>query len=165
MVETTTTGRRGRTCELLRLDARTWWRAAAIAVIVGLVIALPTRLVPNGFFRRMTPTRPLDYAFWIMASALLGLVLALRATDAGRQDVKALTAGFGTFLAVGCPVCNKLVVALLGVGGALSIFAPLQPILGTASVVLLIVALRSRLRLRAASWPLPSQALDRSAAS
>ncbi len=157
MVQTTATGRRERPAELLRLDARTWWRAAAIAVVAGLAIALPTRLVPNGFFRRMTPTRPLDYVFWIIASTLLGLVLALRATDAGRQDTKALTAGFGTFLAVGCPVCNKLVVALLGVSDALSIFAPLQPILGAASVILLIVALRTRLRLRAASCLLPSQ--------
>ncbi len=79
-----------------------------IAVIAGLVIALPTRLVPNGFFRRMTPTRPLDYLFWIIASALLGLVLALRATDAGRQDAKAVTAGFGAFRAVGGPVWNRV---------------------------------------------------------
>lgn len=164
MVQPTVTGRTGRPSELLHLDARTWWRAAAIAVVAGLAIAVPTRLVPNGFFTRMTPTRPLDYVFWIVSSALLGLVVALRATDAGRQDTKSLAAGFGTFLAVGCPVCNKLVVALFGVSGALSIFAPLQPILGAASVALLVVAARAQLRVRTAGCRLPSRPTEASPA-
>jgi len=32
--------------------------------------------------------------------------------------------------AIGCPICNKLVVALLGVSGALTCWAPLQPLIG-----------------------------------
>jgi hypothetical protein len=47
---------------------------------------------------------------------------------------------------VGCPVCNKLVVLLLGAGGALSYFAPLQPVLGMVSLALLAYALCTRLR-------------------
>jgi hypothetical protein len=50
------------------------------------------------------------------------------------------------FLAVGCPVCNKLVVVALGTTGALSWFAPIQPVLAVASVVVLAIALRTRLR-------------------
>jgi hypothetical protein len=46
-------------------------------------------------------------------------------------------------LAIGCPVCNKLVVLALGVGGALTYFAPVQPILGFLSVGLLAYALRA----------------------
>lgn len=49
-------------------------------------------------------------------------------------------------LAVGCPVCNKLVVLLLGVSGALSWFAPAQPLLAVLSVILLAFGLRRRLR-------------------
>jgi hypothetical protein len=45
-----------------------------------------------------------------------------------------------------CPICNKLVVLALGVSGALSYFAPIQPVLGLASVALLIYALLLRFR-------------------
>jgi hypothetical protein len=56
------------------------------------------------------------------------------------------TAGGGLLsaLAIGCPVCNKLVVMLLGVSGALTVWAPLQPVLGVVSVALLGWALRTR---------------------
>ncbi|WP_419996592.1 hypothetical protein [Streptomyces boninensis] len=50
-----------------------------------------------------------------------------------------------SFLAVGCPVCNKLVLLALGASGAVSYWAPLQPILGLASLVLLAVAAVQRL--------------------
>ncbi len=46
-------------------------------------------------------------------------------------------------LAIGCPVCNKLVVLALGAGGALTHFAPVQPILGFLSLGLLAYALRA----------------------
>jgi hypothetical protein len=59
-------------------------------------------------------------------------------------------AGFGSgilgLLAAGCPVCNKLVVALLGVSGALSYFEPIQPFLGAAGLLIAAVALFIRLR-------------------
>jgi len=40
-------------------------------------------------------------------------------------------------LAVGCPICNKPVVLLLGTAGALNFFEPLQLYIGIASVLLL----------------------------
>lgn len=39
--------------------------------------------------------------------------------------------------AVGCPVCNKLVMAALGASGALFIWAPLQPVVAVAALALL----------------------------
>lgn len=62
---------------------------------------------------------------------------------AGRLGI---AAGLVTFFAVGCPVCNKLVLLALGASGAVTWFAPLQPILAVASVVVMAVALRLRLR-------------------
>lgn len=123
-----------------------WARIAVSSVAAGLLIALPTRLVPTSLFRRMTPTRPQDYVFWVVGALLTGAVLGLRRADPLRGDRVAVTGGTGTLLAVGCPVCNKLVVALLGVGGATSIFAPMQPVLALASIGLLAWALRVRLR-------------------
>jgi hypothetical protein len=40
-------------------------------------------------------------------------------------------------LAVGCPICNKIVAGLLGVSGALGLWAPIQPTLALVSVGLL----------------------------
>ena len=51
-----------------------------------------------------------------------------------------------SFFAVGCPVCNKLVVIALGTVGARRWFEPVQPLLAVASIVLMAVALRTRLR-------------------
>jgi hypothetical protein len=47
--------------------------------------------------------------------------------------------------AVGCPDCNKLVVLALAAGGALTYFAPIQPVLGFLSLGLLANAIRMRL--------------------
>ncbi len=58
-------------------------------------------------------------------------------------------ASFGAFLAIGCPLCNKLALLLLGASGALSSWAPIQPILGAVSLGLLLVTVVWRLRVRA----------------
>lgn len=50
---------------------------------------------------------------------------------------KIVSGGVLSVLAVGCPVCNKPVVLLLGVSGALTFFEPLQLYIGVASVLLL----------------------------
>jgi hypothetical protein len=58
----------------------------------------------------------------------------------------AAVGGLVSFFAVGCPVCNKLVLLALGASGAISWFAPVQPFLAAASIVLMVWALRTRLR-------------------
>ncbi len=58
-------------------------------------------------------------------------------------------AGLLTFFAVGCPVCNKLVLLSLGAAGAVTWFQPFQPLLQVAAIALLTWALVRRLRNRA----------------
>ena len=65
---------------------------------------------------------------------------------AGTTGVLGATLGW---LAVGCPVCNKLIVLALGSSGALSWFAPAQPWLAALSIVLLVAALAWRARVLA----------------
>ena len=67
-----------------------------------------------------------------------------------------LVGGTVTLFAVGCPVCNKLVVALIGTAGALNVFAPIQPVLGTAAIALLVWSLRRRARLAAGVCAVPA---------
>ncbi len=122
---------------LRRFGLADWIRVVGSAILFAAVIAVPTRLVPNGWFRRMTPTRPQDYAFLAVASILAGLVIGLHHLAARGPQRAFVAGGLGTFLAVGCPVCNKVVVALIGVAGATGVFAPLQPVIGLGSIALL----------------------------
>jgi hypothetical protein len=87
----------------------------------------------------------------VTAAVLIGLLAATYVADpsrdepAGSQGGKAVGGGLLTVFAVGCPVCNKLVVLALGTGGAMTYFAPIQPVMGFLSVGLLVYALRERL--------------------
>ena len=153
----------------LRLDRRflAWalaWTAASL-VAFGLVSAI----IPNPVFGRQIPPEPFAYWIWLLSAPLMGLVGAtysapIRAPapagspatfDLGAAQAEARNgstlgalAGFGAFLAIGCPVCNKLALVLLGTSGALTIWAPLQPVIGAASLVLLAGTLAWRFRLR-----------------
>lgn len=133
---------------LVSFSRRQWVTAGAGAIVAALVTGLPTDVVPNPFYTRMTPVLWWSYPVWAAAAILSGLVLATYVRGVRSQGTASASVGGGllSFLAVGCPVCNKAVVALLGVGGALSIFAPMQPYLAGVGLALLFVSLGVRLR-------------------
>ena len=134
------------------VGARLGWRyftvAGALAALVALALAIPTAIVSNPYFTRMTPVEPEQYAFWVAISLLTGALLATYLLPGLRRGLAGQSAGAGLLgvFAVGCPICNKLVVALLGTSGALTYFAPIQPLLGAAAVGLAGYALWLRLR-------------------
>src|SRR5699024_3140070 len=72
-----------------------------------------------------------------------------------RSGVLGGAGGILGWFAVGCPVCNKIALLALGYTGALTYFAPLQPILAALSIVLLVVAVIIRLKGQSAC-PVPS---------
>ena len=115
------------------------WAITTLAAVMGLVvIGLPTAIYENPFFVRMTPVRAQDYAIWVVSSVLIGLIVGSHfAGGAASGEEKTLSGGILSVLAVGCPICNKPVVLLLGTSGALTFFAPIQLYLGIASVILL----------------------------
>ena len=86
----------------------------------------------------------------VVGLALAGLLSATYvAPPAGaeprRREGRAGLAGWlVTFFAVGCPVCNKLVLLALGATGAMAYFEPIQPYLAAASILLLGWALWAR---------------------
>jgi hypothetical protein len=163
----------------LELDRRfvTWafvWGAGSL-----LLFGLTSAIVPNPVFGRQIPPEPFAIVVWLLSAPLMGLIgatysapragstspagpgtialplqPATTANDrrAGRMGT---VAGFGAFLAIGCPVCNKIALVLLGTSGALTIWAPLQPIIGAASLLLLAATLAWRIRSRRAGGVCP----------
>jgi hypothetical protein len=137
---------------VLRWPARRW----AVAVLAGSAAAVsmgvPTGIVRTSFYTRMTPVTWWDYPVWVVSALLVGLTIATYVrssglqTDAPDRSRRAAGATLLATFAVGCPICNKLVVALIGVSGALSYWAPLQPFLGVLSIGLLVTGLVVRLR-------------------
>jgi hypothetical protein len=125
----------------------------ALAAGVGWLVlsGVPTDLIDTPLFVRMTPPEWWNYPSWVAGAVLLGLIAATYVADPGRNRAdashsgKILGGGLFSVFAVGCPVCNKLVVLALGAGGALSYFAPVQPGLALFTLGLLLYALRARL--------------------
>ena len=156
--------------ELQSWSPRRWVTAAAAGVIVARLVGLPTDVIPNPVFGRRVPVTCWFYPVLVFTAVLGGILAATYVRDpelpadpgsAGAADDEriARTGGFGgllSFFAVGCPVCNKLVVIALGTVGARRWFEPIQPLLAVLSLVLLLVALRARLR-NSRACPIPAR--------
>jgi hypothetical protein len=148
-VQTTTPPSPPSAGSLLRNAGRGFWlRAAAYSALAVVALGIPTVLIPNSLFTRMIEPRWWSYALWVVTAVLVGLVLAARRLTGGACPVEGRTAAGGGlgFLAVACPTCNVLVVSALGLSGAMTFFAPVQPVLGLAGVALLTGALLRILR-------------------
>jgi hypothetical protein len=137
-------------------DLRSWpprrWAAVVVAsTAAAIAMGIPTGIVPSSIYSRMTPVTWWDYPIWAGSALLIGLIVATYvrvgppSPQAGGTG-KTLGGGVLSVFAIGCPICNKVIVALIGVSGALSYWAPLQPFLGLTSVGLLTATLALRLR-------------------
>ena len=137
---------------LVTWPPRRWIAAAIGAVVAALLTGVPTGVVATSLYTRMTPVTWWDYPVWAVSAVLVGLIVATYVPIAGARPEapdrsrRTIGATVLTTLAVGCPVCNKLVVGLIGVSGALNYWAPLQPALGLLGIGLLGTALAVRLR-------------------
>ena len=141
------------------LRMRTFWLALLPGIgIAALATGIPPDVLPNPWFTRMTPVRGADVLVWVLLSVTLGAVLATYAMsrrESARTAGRAMGGGALGVLAIGCPVCNKLVVLALGASGALTWFAPLQPLLGGLAVALSVFVLRTRLMALGSSCSVP----------
>ena len=129
--------------------ARRWIAAVLAAVLVAVAIGVPTGIIRTPWYTRMTPVLWWNYPVWAVTALLSGLLAATyvrgRAPSSPATPRVGVGAGVLSLLAVGCPVCNKLVVLAIGVTGAMTIWAPLQPLLGLVSLALMGWALWRRL--------------------
>jgi hypothetical protein len=159
----------------LRLDRRFFASAIAWSLVPLVAFGLIAAIIPNPVFGRQIPPEPFAIAVWLVsapligllgatytaravpASATMGALVLVPAGDLGERQGTTLgtVASLGTFLAIGCPVCNKIALVLLGASGAMTLFAPIQPIIGAASLMLLAATLAWRFRLRARGGACP----------
>lgn len=148
---------------LRRWTPRRWLVAAGTALATALFIAVPTDLIDNPVFGREIPPTWWAWPSLVVSSVLAGLLtatyvaspVAAEAPGGERSRRHGLAGGLLTFFAVGCPVCNKLVLVALGYAGAMTWFQPVQPLLQVLAVGLLAAALWQRLRGELAC-PVPS---------
>jgi len=137
---------------------RIFRRGVAAGVVSALAIGIPTDVISTPLFSRMTPVRWWEPPVLVATSVLTALWFSLPEARGSGRGSRISVANVFSMLAVGCPVCNKLVVAALGVSGALAIWAPVQPLLGGLSVGLILFAVVTRWRLSALAPPLPVDA-------
>jgi hypothetical protein len=140
--------------------ARRWLLAALAAPVGAVVLGVPTGVIPTPLYTRMTPVLWWNYPVLAISAILLGLTAAtyLRSLvqDGEHSGRVATGGGLLSLFAIGCPVCNKLVVLAIGASGALRWFAPVQPILAVASLAMLGAALWTRLGTEVACRTAPS---------
>lgn len=134
---------------LLGWPARRWVAAVLATGATVLVVGIPTVLVPNPVFGREVAVTWWAWPALSLTAVLSGLLTATYvrhpSASSAAPSRAGLVGGFLTYLAVGCPVCNKLALLALGYAGALRWFAPVQPLLAVAGAALLLYALHRRL--------------------
>ena len=142
---------------LVGWSPRRWTVAAGAAGASVVLLGVPTAVVPNPVFGRSVPPTAWALPVLLVTSVLAGLLAATYVNNevetvgddgpnAGRTVRTGGAGGLLAFFAIGCPVCNKVVLLALGTTGAMNVFAPIQPLLAVAGLVLLAWALRIRLR-------------------
>jgi hypothetical protein len=131
-------------------NSRVWWPrfgllAVGMTATYIVVIGAPIAIIPNPLFHPVTPAGTWSYVSWLLPAAMFGPLLAaffVPWPQTGPVDRRLGDGGLVSFLAVSCPVRNKLVVVAVGISsGALDYFRPLQPLLGGVSLALLGLAL------------------------
>ncbi|MBD3781576.1 MAG: hypothetical protein IE926_01270 [Micrococcales bacterium] len=150
--------------------------ALATAVGYAVVVAVPTDVIDNPWFSREIPPTWWAWPSLGVTAVLVGLLAAtyVRTPEEGSgsaapvdtgetadrpAEVRGYAGAFLSFFAVGCPVCNKLVLIALGYSGALTWFQPLQPVLQVLGIALLLWALRRRWS-TSRSCPVPVSSLS-----
>ena len=107
------------------------------AALSALVMGVPTDVVDTPFFTRMTPVRWWEVPVLVLTALLTAVWWAMPrppSEAAGPGGARMLGSTVLSGLAIGCPVCNKVIVATLGVSGALGTWAPLQPFVALLSL-------------------------------
>ncbi|WIV67686.1 hypothetical protein [Natrialbaceae archaeon AArc-T1-2] len=112
-------------------------KGIAVGAGVFLLFGIVSGLVPNPLYVRMVPRTPLDYAFLALTSVLAAVYVIQRSSLDSEEcsgDRCAYAGTAGGFLAVACPTCNAVLLALFSSSALMTYFDPLRPLFGVVAV-------------------------------
>lgn len=135
---------------LFSWSKRRWLVALFVGLATYLLIGLPTAVISNPVFGRSIGVTTWSVPVLVITSVLTGLLVGsyFRNDPILAEEKSIKIGGVGaifSYLAIGCPVCNKLALIALGSTGAIKYFAPVQPYLAWVGVLLLAFAVQKRL--------------------
>jgi hypothetical protein len=135
---------------LFQWKIKRWLFALFTGISTYVIIAIPTAIIKNPIFGRDVAVTSWSIPVLILTSILSGLLFATYMKNENfiqeERSAKLGSAGaLFSFLAVGCPVCNKIALIALGTTGAMQYFAPVQPYLALFGILFLLYALQKRL--------------------
>jgi hypothetical protein len=136
--------------KIMNIKTKSMLTALASALVVLLIFGIPTALIPIGVYIRMIEVTILDYLFLLASSALVGTYVGFwsysRWKGSQGTGAAALGGGAASFFAVSCPVCNVLLVSLIGTTSIMVFLEPLRPILGLVGLIMLGLAVYYKYR-------------------
>lgn len=116
--------------------------ALGFGILAFLILSIPTAVIRNHFFFRMTPTYWFDYIFLVVNSVLIGLYFASTYTSSKPEacvvEKKSMFAQGLAFLGIACPICNKLLVYIFSATFLMTFLEPIRPYISLASAILLL---------------------------
>lgn len=113
-------------------------RGALVGLALFAVLGTVTAVWSNPFFVRMTPVGPWELGATTLTAILAGVTVGLWV-----PKCRLRTSGVGgvaSFLGIGCPTCNKVLMLLFGGPALLAWFDPVRPYLAAAGVIVMAFA-------------------------
>tara|TARA_B100002003_G_C14155899_1_gene556495 strand:+ start:3046 stop:3471 length:426 start_codon:yes stop_codon:yes gene_type:complete len=121
-----------------------------ISLLFFLLLGITTDIIPTIFYKRMIQTSKLDYVFLISTSIMLGGYLTMnlygKSKLGKKEDVVAMGGGITGLFAFGCPMCNAILITILGTGSIMFYYDYIRPLVGILSVCIIAFSMYFLLR-------------------
>jgi hypothetical protein len=125
--------------------------ALFFSIAAFLILSIPTAVMPNKFFVRMTPVYWFDYIFLVIDSMLIGMYYTVIYSSSSERvcnlEKKSIAAQTLSFLGLACPTCVKFLVLIFGTMFLLRFLEPIRPFISLAAFLWLAWLVYHKLKL------------------
>ena len=124
---------------------------SAFSLLAILILGIPTAVIRNHFYFRMTPAFWFDYLFLVVNGTLIGLYFAITYTstqpEACKIEKKSLFASVLALFGIACPICNQILLLIFSTSFLLSFLGPIRPFISLTSALSLIWLVYKKLKI------------------